>query len=513
MLLSRKILFDDFSEAPDCVLNEMLECEGVTTSFDKITRQKKLDYVRKLETKIEKLDFESKECLGLVSRFVEPQFFPFRRSQLKIAYENIMKWESSNGFEDLSQVEFGMKTNDNPLTLNACMIYKSCLKRKINIEIDETPQQMLFKARLFDSPTIKLRQIVLTSIFCLPKHDLFNLLTNILYSKTPCVSDQIVLDINASSADFGYLSINNLIKSCPPKSESDAELALIMKYRIVTGDSGVSSLEIFESLEREVAITNPGWLINRDFYSMRCRYLPEFSSFYSKDEIDNILARECLNVKAQLSSKPEFIHGIHPKVIDSETLIDLIEVREIESPDKCVTFLARDVSESRVLSYDELARYIANTGLVNPCTGSSLSQTSIKKLRTFKFKDLNDAILVHEIKTNDACKTFGRAVEWENLKPIIDIDVSSETFETEVFDVLNKFYESIESDILETKMVRLDRSVEPVVPIPSDTKLGDFIDNLSKNVEAENACLKNAIKIFTDTIWWNLLNLTKRIPF
>ena len=535
MLLSRKILFDSFLNAPNCVLDEMLECEGVTTRLDTITRQKKIDLVEKLETKIEKLDFESKECLGLMSRFVEPKFFPFRRSQLKIGYENIMKWEnhqgssvassqglhvstgSSSGFEDLSQVEIGMKTNDNPLALNACMIYKSCLKRKINVGIDETPYQMLFKARLFDSSTVKLRQIVLTSIFCLPKYDLFNLLADILYSREServMSHDQIVLSqAESASPSFGYLSIDNLIRSCPPKSDPDAELALIMKYRIVTSGSGVSSLELFNALEQNVAITNPRYLINKNFYSMRCRYVNEFSSFYSKEEVDSILNKEHLNVKAQLSSQPDFVFGIHPKVIDSETLIDLIEVREIESPDECVTFLARDVTESRVLSYEELARYITNTGLINPCTGARLTQMSVKKLRFLKHRDINDAILVCEIKTSEVSKTFGRVEEWENLKPIIDIDVSSETFETEVFDVLNKFYENIESDILETKMVRLDRSVEPVVPIPSDAKLGDFIDNLSKNVEAENACLKNAIKIFSDTIWWNLLLLTKRIPF
>lgn len=501
-MLSRKILFDHF-QAPNCVLDEMLSCEGIQdpTIWE---RHIKLFRIESLETKVEKIDFDDQKCLGYISRFVEPKFFPFKRKALREAFDHLMKWETSV-LENLEDYEFGIKTNDSPFVLNACMIYKSCLKRGIHVSYNETPQHMLFKAKLFDSPKSKLRNLANLSLFCLPKNEMFNLLMCVMRSGNyPCDVDSPRVSFN----EIGYLSVDNFIKNCPPKNQEEAKLALILKYRIIVSGVDLDTLKLFKCFEDDTPFDDERYLINKDYFSMNSRFVEEFESMYTKTEIESILSKECVVSKNQLCHSPEFIHGIHPDSISAETLVDLMNVREIESPDDCVTFLG---AEKSVLSKEELGRYIIQIGPINPCTGKYLSQTSIKKLKKLNFKDVNNALLIQEKKKEHAC--LGMEKEWLTLKEVLDIDLSKDDFDLKMFDILNQFYGMIESNILETKMTRLIQSSDSGLEyLPSDVTLGEFIENL-KNVDAENSCLDNAKKILKDTIWWNLFNLTGKSPF
>lgn len=510
MLLSRKIIIEDFAKAPDCVLNEMLTCEGLTSGIEKLTREKKIELIEKLDTKIEKVDFNDQVCLGFVSRFVEPNFFPFKRKPLREAYDNIINWEKSR--ENLTDLEFGIKTNDNPLALNACMIYKSCLSRGVSVEIDESPSQMLFKAKFFDSPTYKLRSIFSLWMFCLPKHELFSFVMGILNSRDRIEPKNQLEWLPASSSldRFYYLSQENLVNSCPPKTHDEAILALIGKYRIIAADIDIDALELFHEIESG-QISSEKFLINRDFYSMGSRFVADYERFYTKSEIDSIIENECVQSKTQLYDYPEFIIGIHPDAIETETLVDLIEAKKLESPEECVTFLSKDLK--CILSRDELGRLLKNTGFINPCNGRSLSKISVDKLRKLKFKEINDIIIMDDVKkTSYQC--FGSVEDWNRLKKIIDIDVSLDDYDMALFDIFSEFFEKCDdASILSSKMVRISFTENGTpVPMISETHLEDFIENL-KNVHSENACLKNAIHTFKDTIWWNLSRLTGVNPF
>lgn len=492
--LSRKTLFDSFIDAPDCVLDEMLSCEGISGNF---ARNKKIEILSKVSTEAE-IDFDNPDCLSLVSRFVEPRFFPFKRGQLRNAFNHLMSWETSRR-EDLSTAEFGIKTNENPYRLNACMVYKSCQARGIQVSLDTTPQQMLFKAKLFDLPVGKIRSMINLGLICVGREKLLEIFDSVYHFKqlepVPPVPNPPVMQ-----SPVGYFTIERFLSGCPPREKQEFIMALMLKYRLAVAHTPVNPEQLWRELEDGVPPTQLEFNINRKFFQMEERFVSDFSGFYTKKEIDSIIALEHVAVKEQLGN-PELIRGVAPWCIDEETYIDLAEVRSLESPDDAVTFVSRD--SSVVLTRQELEQHFKHYGLINPCTGKAIGVASLKKLIDFGFDEVNDQISYHKSRAS-GYHAHGSIEEWKKLRELIDVDVASEDFEKSVTRILIEFHEIASPETLNVKMVRGASVGAPVVCAKT---LREFLDGFL-DVESDIACISDAKSLISDTIWWNTLQLT-----
>ena len=200
MQLSRLLITGPLTETtPICVIEEIIDCDGIVPNASNINQFLNNDeLLRMINNHIPpsitkpytQRDYE------LLARFINPDV-PWTYSKLEQAYDFLQQFYILNDITHntcslIRNAHYGLQTPENPLSLNACMLYRICLKH--NIELTR---------RTSFSELSQLASLV---------HQDLNTLRNYLLSFIPTASSSVLLKLFLSLTS-SHPSLFNMIQS------------------------------------------------------------------------------------------------------------------------------------------------------------------------------------------------------------------------------------------------------------------------------------------------------------
>lgn len=498
--LCRKNLFRSLEKVPNCVLDEIIY---YGPKVEKIkTREEKLKYINSMNDFIETENLETERNKTLLNKlllFVEPNSdSQFQRRQLLTAYYHIMSFEYDPN-QDISELRMCKRSSDVPICLDLCMLYRKCEYHDMVVSLSIDPETLLQYGRMLDISSHDLRKSILLHLSLKNKEELVKSLSGMITKQKvhPYLSSDRGQKFNKLT-EYTYFNPVEYVKLRPPLTHDDAVIALIIVYRIIYVESDV--LEFFKCMSETGNF--PLNVINPDFFSMSCTFHEKFAEYYTDEELESVMKRECSRNLNEIAF-PEFYWGIHPHSESLESIIEMLEVKDIDSIDKTLTFVNDGVY--RFITFDEYIEYMEINGPCNPLNNNPLEKHSIDKLISANDTKLTNLV----INLTGEIEVCGTNEEWKVIEKLIYIDIGDENYEVDVFDILNEIYEKVSDEVLDSKILRVS-SISNC--IRGNITIRELFEGF-RNISEESSCMSISLRKIRETVWYSRWKLCKLEPF
>jgi hypothetical protein len=343
----------------------------------------------------------NEEHLSKIAQYVSSYYGDWNFKALKIAFKQLIKFKKQVYIE--RDYTIGEKTPSDPLSYDILMIYKLCLKMKIELTKDETIytmnkkiQQKLFKTENkidVDTQTEKIEYKDMNiqtetedvememieeeeEVYPRPEKDInYFIFKSKLSDEEAIESAGVVYSIDISSSRFPKREIKEIAKS--------------KKYIPVD--------EIFRK----------NYLINKSYYNVKKFYKPWFNDFYTDDDISSLLSREGVeggqNELYYRSYHKNFYCGKIPGIVTATVSLEPLE----EAEGECISYGSILQKKMIVFTLDELIRHFkVRDSFADPLDEGYISDEAMEKLimicsgqNNHEYDELQQMINVIENKT------------------------------------------------------------------------------------------------------------------
>lgn len=423
-------------ETPRCVIYEVAESFGYQINK---TDESEHYYNLVLETIQRRLpdNTASLEDNQRIATYVNANSEKWTVSNLRIAFQHLQKF-LLDLIPEIPQGDFtyGSKTNENPLSYDACMLYRLCVYNNIKTSPATSIEQMDSAIKMLNDDTSEIRNNLLTTIRMMSKNQLINLsLTNESKSSSgisqkkinnglslpiPGVKSETVIgDIKRGRIDIDKIGKSHkrltntdyLMWRTDPKIHEEAIILSAIIYGINLTETinpyreytemkrlnkGDSYIPIGDSLFKIRYILNSTWYNTSRTWSpyLGTLYTPEQILSFAKSEgykpsTFGKIGDQSLEFLGMTRTTKTFHLGIHPSMIKEEsdienlkTVVELEDVFEI-GPAKIISFGIAELGDFELYTAESLTQHfkIHKKFSIPTLPGQVFSSSSIAKLK------------------------------------------------------------------------------------------------------------------------------------
>lgn len=400
---------------PHCVLKQLLDNinlnSNVKVRYDDGTDLYKLYQ----KVKSDDIEFKSSSDKTALALFINSDpFVCWDEESLDKATKSLLRFYDGLKVIIESVNKVGYITPDNIDSYDPSMLYRLCKFFKIETFYTMTMEQMANAINLLNGDiemirrnlTLYLKEITpseLVSVYTflnrnsnrlITDHDYKNFISEYVENKKEIVVKEKIDTVvkNVKDRDF-------LLRNYTPATGEEAVVLSGINFGInlLDSDTPISDyLELKRSVELFVpksALFAKRYILNREFYKLENRWVPDLRNLYSQDLIENLALFEGWNNDGDViefldnvRKSYTFYHGVHPYAIKDKD--DKIEGN--------ITYGCEEKGEFVVLSEDDLISMIRNYGFRTPnsitLSGNvcQLTSASLRKLLNICRKyDLN----------------------------------------------------------------------------------------------------------------------------
>ena len=375
----------------------------------------------------------------------------WRKNCLLEAYKHLLKYYNKENIEEIEEEFYiGQKNPDNLYAFNACMLYRICIFYDIELNKNNTIEEMGYLIKNYSKSTEELREMMIFNITNISKKNLLNLLISsnlkIVESpnlKCPSVSklpikiskktDKNIPNINHSNLTTNDLKetykklmdYNYYLNILEPNSQEQCIIltALIyginltqcsnpyqeyieLKNKTLNGTINNSYIPIYDLFFRKRYMDNPNW------FNIRNIWEPKLTFLYSEENLVNFLKNEGYIIEEittnyedllfQIRLTPTFYLGKYPNCNLQTTYIYMEPINDI-SNELLISYGILENLTFSIFTVNELAEYfLASKSFINPSnTNEIFSEYTIRKLKNFCFSKINNKKkLVSEVENN-----------------------------------------------------------------------------------------------------------------
>lgn len=346
-----------------------------------------------------------------------------------------------------ASLSFGMKTNDNPFSLNELLVYRISKYYSYPIDKETTLNELnLFVERLLTKKISSLKNSLLHTINSLSDNEILKIYHVVSSGfSVNDIEDEFLFPESKDSkfiVDQNYLDMSlteifdkkKMVTRIKPKTNYEAIIYTAVKHRINIISSS-SPLKEIDNLKRTRYIPYCNafakkYSTNSDFYNINkkwCEYLSK-QEIYTLDQmrlfaieegyekVNSLTFNEINSYLRSTRSIMNFYFGKHPDCKETTTIISLTPINEI--PDsELISFGIERTGELFYISIEELVDFFKNMKFyVYPSKLGPIDERVINKLRVFCRNTIS-----HQ--STNIKKLIDTMVELDKIKKLLDCKV------------------------------------------------------------------------------------------
>lgn len=448
--LSRLNLFEGIinEKTPNVVIYEVAHAHGINVSSEAATFNNKTLLKLIAETPVEKVKPPyTSEMWRYLARYVNSHVNNWKNKQLKDAF--LFLYQSPDLKHLCPNFRIGEQTPEHPFSINACLLYKICLKYNINTFPEMTYQEMGFVVNCLKFPREVILNMFITQSSHISSSQLINTFLHLSRQeinssmiKLPNCCEEISHEglekIHHEMVDLKCYQTNYI-----PRSTIEAVALAALKYNLDISSSEYPFYEYYRLIKDGHNSYQPYdsrlahyYSVNPRLYLLEYHFNPLFpESYYPLNLLADLQIRSgydrlpMVNTYSQLSEIylcNTFYHGLRPDIINKESPFDLDNLDNLQSNE--IICYGNPNDGCTFFSYSELADYFkANKAYLHPLEkGKQLTKEEKVRLR----------YLVEEINyphDNEYCALQRRK--------LLDVMIYVDTFDGEITHEITKFVE------------------------------------------------------------------------
>ena len=357
------------SNTPLCVLLEVADAHGIKYDIQDSTKpgfsSSLLESINKIELPTINGSDNNIEELQHIARFINKhQSWP--RSKLIQAYNFLMQFPINNAVEALTklpqQFVAGLQTPDNPIAVNACILYQICMHHRLCITNHTTLQQLAHAVRLLNTDTnIILRQAKIFLERDAKRLDLINILllaNNEINDNEPEITKNITNYYNTPTYNVSRDGLSLIRQSLTDMRSLQSRIdpgtgpgavalgainySLDLSYAV----SPLQEYKILKMTDRNNYQPADRWMAywyqrNNAIFDLLLTFNPVYpTEFYTTERLAIMAENEGYSTRDITQSdaiellqlayvSPTFYEGAWPNLTTTETPIDMDEVDEV----------------------------------------------------------------------------------------------------------------------------------------------------------------------------------------
>ena len=371
-------------KTPYIVIQEIIRCNGSDLEIDDIEKNFNIisDHLKTYDFEIETDDEYDEDTLDRISLFVSQKETNWDEKNLMKAFNSIVEYD--NIIDE--NFTFGPKTNENPLSYDATMLYSFCVEHGIDTSKEDTIEDLSIYVKL----SFAKRHVLLNALSMKASQMNNYCLINILRNSKKNVKDFVFSDKS--------LQILNNIKNKDIErfllTDEEAIYISFKKYGIDISSSSCPSRELVQLQKGEKFSLDDNfshnYRLNPIFYDINRYWKSHLSCLYTDKNITTLLNNECVN-HSDISDPKQFLYettltkciyqGIIPGCRYTETYIHKTPFDEI-NPKYIITYGILNSNELIALTPEEIISFLNVHKDFRDFTneGEIMTERNIKKL-------------------------------------------------------------------------------------------------------------------------------------
>lgn len=408
VILNRsKQLIIDYN-TPFCVIQEIMHCLGEDIELNDVhlNLDKIINYMHTSNIEIDVLDnYTEISDLVKISIFTSQKETKWDYDKLQSAFKHI---NTFNG-DIPTEFVYGPKTNSNPFSYDATMLYEYCIINNINTQYTDNLDELAMYVRLSFADRAVLLDSLVRKIVNLNVFGVINMLKSI--------DDNTKQDYSYTSEKSSILTQGHTSREVLTNSE--AIITATKRFCIDITESSCPAYDIIELLAgNKIINNNDGFSLNYNnnplYYNMTEFWKPALSHLYTDKMITTLLNNECVNHNEitdpkqflyELSVTKNIYQGIIPSPENEETFIYKTPVDDINKK-HVISYGIMNTKDMIILTPEEMSKFfrihLDFRDFMNE--GEMISDRNIKKIisicRKFPHEDKHQDLLrtINDIK-------------------------------------------------------------------------------------------------------------------
>lgn len=295
-------MIDDINHnTPYIVIQEILRCIGddieikdIEPNFNTI-----VEHIKNYENDIEIGEEYDENTLNEISLFVSQEETNWDNTNLMKAFNNLVE------FDNVIDQNFtvGPKTNDNPLSYDATMLYSFCSEKGINTSKEDSIEDLSIYVKLSFAKRNILLDALSTKLSQTDKFSLINILRNTKRNKKDHVFSDNSINV--------LRSLKNNDTERYLVTDEEAIFIAFKKYNKDISQSSCPSRELIQLQKGESFTLDDNfsrkYKLNPIFYDVNRFWKSHLSGLYTEKNITTLLNNECVN-HSDISDPKQFLY-------------------------------------------------------------------------------------------------------------------------------------------------------------------------------------------------------------